>query len=90
MGFAVLIPLVTLGDDGRDHLLLEVRSMSVAQPGEICFPGGRMEAGETVLEAALRETCEELGVAPDSVEILGELEPVRMVTGRAPRLIVGL
>ena len=43
---AILLPLVTV--DGRDALLFEVRSKRLEmQPGEICFPGGRIESGET-------------------------------------------
>ena len=36
-------------------------------------PGGRLEQGETALETALRETWEEIGVGPESIEILGSL-----------------
>ena len=44
--YAVLVPLVER--DGALHLLYEVRArMLRRQPGEVCFPGGRMEAGET-------------------------------------------
>ena len=41
--------------------------------GQIAFPGGRLDPGETVLETALRETHEEIGVPPDQIEILGSL-----------------
>ncbi len=40
-------------------------------PGQIAFPGGRMDAGETAVAAALREAREEIGLAHDHVEILG-------------------
>ncbi len=46
--------------------------------GQICFPGGRIEAGETPTQAALREFSEELGIPADVVEICGEL-PVQYV-----------
>ena len=56
---AVLIPLIQK-DDGY-HILFEVRSKKLQhQPGEVCFPGGRVEERETTLEAAVRETKEEL------------------------------
>ena len=41
-----------------------MRSEHISQPGEISFPGGRVEDGETFQEAAIRETCEELNLVP--------------------------
>lgn len=83
--YAILVPWVKLGleTDSEDALLLEVRSQFVKQPGEVCFPGGRVEPGESVTEAAVRETCEELGIRPDAIEVLAELEPLIMGDGRA-------
>ena len=78
--YAVLIPWVKT-EDG-DALLLEVRSEKVKQPGEVCFPGGRVEPGETTAEAAVRETCEELGLTPGDIEVITELEPLIMGDGR--------
>lgn len=69
---AVLVPLIE--KDGQLFLLYEVRSASVSQPGEVCFPGGRMESGETPVRCALRETYEELGIEEKDIEILGELD----------------
>lgn len=69
---AVLVPLVEHG--GELCLLYEVRSASVSQPGEVCFPGGRMEDGETPIECALRETYEELGIEQNAIEVIGELD----------------
>ena len=55
--YSVLLPLVE--KDGQLHLLYEMRARHMkSDPGEICFPGGHIEAGETPLEAALRETFE--------------------------------
>ena len=62
--------------------MLEVRSQKVRQPGEVCFPGGRIEPGESVAEAAVREACEELGLAPEDIEVIAELEPLIMGDGR--------
>jgi 8-oxo-dGTP pyrophosphatase MutT (NUDIX family) len=47
-----------------------------ANPGEIAFPGGRVERGESPLAAALREAEEEVALAPGAVDILGELPTV--------------
>lgn len=68
---AVLIPLVEV--DGALHVLFQVRSQSVDQPGEVSFPGGHVEPGETAAEAAVREACEELLVTPEQVELLAPM-----------------
>ena len=70
---AILIPVVR-GKDGP-ALLMEVRSLNVRQPGEVCFPGGHIEAGESCIDTALRETYEELGIRPSSVNVLQRMEP---------------
>lgn len=72
--FAVLIPIFEL--EGSLHVLFEVRSATLAsQPGEVCLPGGRLEPEEALDETALRETCEELGICKDAVELLGPVAP---------------
>ncbi len=71
--FAVLVPLVER-PDGL-HLLYEVRSGALHhQPGEVCFPGGRLEGSETPLACAVRETREELGVTDEQIDIVGPLD----------------
>lgn len=71
--YAVLVPLVER-EDGW-YLLYEVRARSMRrQPGEVCFPGGRIEGAESPEECALRETEEELSIPPSAVRILGRLD----------------
>ena len=71
--FAVLAPLVRVG--GETHLLFEVRALHMRrQPGEVCFPGGGIEKGETKEECAIRETCEELGVSASAITIINEID----------------
>lgn len=70
---AVLIPLIKI--NGAYHVLFEVRSSKLThQPGEICFPGGKRELNETSMEAAIRETCEELQVSESDIKIYGALD----------------
>jgi 8-oxo-dGTP pyrophosphatase MutT (NUDIX family) len=45
-----------------------------SHPSEICLPGGRVEAGESIVEAALREAVEELGVDLSGVSVMGVLD----------------
>ena len=71
---AVLVPLVET--EQGVCLLFETRSESIVQPGEVCFPGGRIEKGETPREAAVRETVEELGVKESDIEIIGESDRI--------------
>lgn len=72
---SVLIPLVTV--DGRDSVLLTKRSIHLrSHRGEVCFPGGRKESGETTTQTALRETFEEIGLAAEDVEVWGHLKSV--------------
>ncbi len=59
------------------HLALTRRRDDLnSHAGQISFPGGRAEAGETLAEAALRETEEEVGIRPYTVTVLGELTPI--------------
>ena len=72
---AVLIPLFESDGDAIALLIRRATRLS-ANPGEIAFPGGRLEPGERPLAAALRESQEELGLPPSLVEVIGRL-PVR-------------
>ncbi len=73
--FSVLAPLVE--KEGRLHLLYELRGKNLGQhSGEICFPGGQMEAGETPEECAVRETCEELGLEPEDIRIIAQTDAI--------------
>jgi 8-oxo-dGTP pyrophosphatase MutT (NUDIX family) len=86
---AVLVPLVrrisglTVMFTRRNELLRD-------HPGQISFPGGRIDAADSgPLAAALRETSEELGVSPSVVEVAGYLPPQPVITGFAITPVVG-
>jgi 8-oxo-dGTP diphosphatase len=57
----------------RDGRILLIRKKRGLGGGKINGPGGRLEAGETAMEAAIRETREEIGVTPTGVQEVGEL-----------------
>lgn len=78
--------------DGEICVALTKRSEEVEHhKGEISFPGGvRDQADGTILDTALRETYEEIGVDPGHVEILGRLDHVSTRTGFAITPFVGL
>lgn len=59
--------------------------------GQVSLPGGATDPGETLVQAALREAHEEIGVDPASVRILGELTPVHvLVSGFTLHPVVGI
>ncbi|KOF10028.1 NUDIX hydrolase [Planococcus glaciei] len=72
--FAILLPLIEKG--GEVHVLFEKRAETLRkQPGEVCFPGGRIDPEDlSPKSAALRETDEELGISEDEISDLFPLD----------------
>jgi len=69
--------LMLYPENGSIDLVLTRRRDDLrSHPGQVSFPGGRREEGERLLDTALRETREEIGVDPGCIEILGELTPI--------------
>lgn len=69
---AVLVPLVV--HDAEPHVLFTVRSSSLRNHGgQISFPGGRIDHGESPEQAAVRELFEEVGITRNNVDVLGRL-----------------
>ena len=87
---AALLLLYPLADDW--HLLLTVRGSDLRHhTGQVSLPGGRVDAGESIEAAALREAAEEVGVSPDAVRIIGQLTPVQIpVSGYVLHPLVGI
>jgi 8-oxo-dGTP pyrophosphatase MutT (NUDIX family) len=87
----VLVPLYL--ERGELHAVFTKRREDLRRhPGEISFPGGRSEEGETDLRVtALREAEEEIGLPPEAVEIVGALQPTPTIaTGYAVYPFVGV
>lgn len=72
--FAILLPLIE--KDGEVHVLFEKRAETLRkQPGEVCFPGGRIDPQDkSPKSAALRETDEELGISEEEVSAVFPLD----------------
>ncbi len=85
---AVLIPIIA--DQAGASVLLTRRADSLARhTGQIAFPGGRIDAGETAVEAALREAREEVDLDPASVTVLGLSDAYETGTGYLVTPVIG-
>jgi 8-oxo-dGTP pyrophosphatase MutT (NUDIX family) len=70
---AVMILLIE--EDGEIYILFEKRALHLRkQPGDISLPGGGIEEGESPMEAAVRETEEELNINKKEIEVIGEMD----------------
>ena len=79
--YSVFLPLIEKNDDV--HILFEVRAHHLRrQPGQICFPGGRIDPEDkNEKETAIRETCEELGIETQDMNVYTALDYVVSPTG---------
>lgn len=79
-------------EDGEARVLLTRRTTWLrSHSGQVAFPGGRVEAGETLVAAALREAHEEVGLEPADVEVIGRLSRMHtQTTGAGIFPFVGL
>jgi len=86
---AVLIPLIEV--DNELTVLLTKRAAHLAHhPGQISFPGGKVEATDIDhIAAALREAEEEIGLSHKNVTILGQLQPYQTISGYVVTPIIG-
>ena len=86
---AVLVPIV---DRPSPTVILTLRPESMRKhPGQVSFPGGRIDpVDEGPIAAALREAQEEIGLAPAAVEIIGTADRYRTITGFEVTPVVGI
>ncbi len=85
----VLIPLIR-SDAGWSILFTKRSEHLAAHSGQIAFPGGTVEAGETLEAAAVREAEEEVGIPPQHVELIGRLDDVITHSGFLVAPFVGV
>ena len=75
---------------GVASVLFTIRSNQVGtHKGQVSFPGGHIESGETAVEAAVRETLEELGSSVGELKCLGECQQIPAITGTMVTPVVG-
>lgn len=83
--------LIAITDRQQPGVILTVRRQDMrTHAGQVAFPGGRIDPGETVAEAALREAHEELLLNREAVELIGSIEPYRTITGYVVTPVVGV
>lgn len=68
---SAVLMLVAAGERGHDIVLTERSGSLRSHASQVSFPGGRLDPGETAIEAALRETWEEVGAEPAGIDIVG-------------------
>jgi 8-oxo-dGTP pyrophosphatase MutT (NUDIX family) len=70
--------------EGQTYVVLTRRSSALrVHSGEVSFPGGGQDEGETLVDTALRESCEEVGLDRSLVEIVGELDHLSTITSNS-------
>ncbi len=85
---AVLIAVTDRADPG---VILTQRTDTMSRhPGQIAFPGGRIDPGEDVVTAALREAEEEIALPRDQVRVIGEADSYRTITGFQVTPVIGI
>ena len=73
--FAVLVPLIPQEEEVQILLMKRPERETDPYSGQVCFPGGALEKDDCdMLDCALRESTEELGIPPEAVEIIAELD----------------
>jgi len=89
---SVLIPVIKPSTTSSSQIVLTVRSDDLSShAGQVSFPGGTREIYDANdIETALRESEEEIGLDPESVEIIGQLGEIRLPSGFEVTPVIGL
>jgi 8-oxo-dGTP pyrophosphatase MutT (NUDIX family) len=87
---AAVLAAITERDGEPGVLLLHRPSNMRSHPGQIAFPGGKIDPGETAIEGALREAHEELGIDPRLVRVIGTSDVYRTHSGFEITPVLGI
>ena len=91
IGFRAAAVLVAMTDRPEPGVLLLHRPSDMrAHPGQIALPGGKIDPGETPVQAALREAWEELGIRPSAVRVIGTSDVYRTHSGFEITPVLGI
>jgi len=83
--------LVAITDRNERGVILTVRREHMrTHAGQVSFPGGRLDGGEDVVTAALREAEEEIGLPRDAVQVWGVADRYQTITGYRVTPVIGL
>lgn len=87
---AAVLAAITERHDRPGFLLIHRPSNMRSHPGQVAFPGGKIDPGETPVEAALREAWEELGIHEHDVTVIGSSDVYRTGSGYAITPVVAV
>jgi 8-oxo-dGTP pyrophosphatase MutT (NUDIX family) len=83
--------LIAITDRSEPGIILTVRREHLrTHAGQVAFPGGRIDSGESVVAAALREAREEILLPPSAVDLVGTIDPYRTVTNYVVTPVIGV
>ncbi|MES3090041.1 CoA pyrophosphatase [Sphingomonas aerolata] len=83
--------LIAVTDRAEPGVILTQRTETMRKhAGQIAFPGGRIDPGEDIVTAALREAEEEIGLPRDRVTVIGQADTYRTVTGFQVTPVIGV
>lgn len=89
--FNSVVLVLMIPVNGEYHLVFQKRDANIRQGGEICFPGGKVDKDDkSLLQVAIRETNEEMGIPEDKIEIIGRLNTVITPNGVTVDAFVGV
>jgi 8-oxo-dGTP pyrophosphatase MutT (NUDIX family) len=87
---AVMITLIKINNEY--NFVFEKRAKGIRQEGEICFPGGQFdpENDDSCVNAAIRETSEEIGIEPDKIKVFGRMHTIVAAMGAVIEPFAGI